>query len=438
MKSSRLLRIVRSVFTKIFLVLLIAGLSINILVAAFSFHVIKDSVKGAWQSKISQYLDYIIKDLGEPPSLERAKQIAAESSVQIRYESPGVTWTTSDDIPPGDKLNSPGNQRTRAMGRYFARGRHIIPVSRGSGVYIFSFNPEFSPANGKGALASLLILALTLVIGCAYFAIRRILKPVKHLSEGVRQITDGRLDYQVPTGRITEFSRLAQAFNAMTLRIRNMLVAKDQLLLDVSHELRSPLTRMKVALELLPEGPARENLGDDIREMETMITGILETARIKNAGEGPRIEAIPARSFLAEIATLYRNMPPGVRIDPIDDNLSIDGDPVLVRIVFNNIITNAVKYSPSHGEPVRILWREDPEYVVFQVRDQGIGIPSTELPYIFEPFYRVDKSRSKGTGGYGLGLSLCKAIMEAHKGRIEVESAPGKGVTVTLSFPITR
>jgi signal transduction histidine kinase len=87
-------------------------------------------------------------------------------------------------------------------------------------------------------------------------------------------------------------------------------------------------------------------------------------------------------------------------------------------------------------EPVRILWKEDSQYAIVQIHDRGIGIPETELPYIFEPFYRVDKSRSRHTGGYGLGLSLCKTIMESHQGRIEVQSAPETGTIVSLFFPL--
>jgi signal transduction histidine kinase len=103
-------------------------------------------------------------------------------------------------------------------------------------------------------------------------------------------------------------------------------------------------------------------------------------------------------------------------------------------MVFNNIITNAIKYSPSDGEAVRLSLRKDEEYTLVQVQDHGLGIPGEDLPYIFEPFYRVDKSRSKRTGGYGLGLSLCKSIMDAHQDKIEVESTLGAGTTISLFF----
>jgi signal transduction histidine kinase len=282
----------------------------------------------------------------------------------------------------------------------------------------------------------MLILLLTIVVLAAYLMIRRILRPVKYLSEGVRQVADGHLDHRVPLGFTTEFNHLAEAFNNMTLRIQSMLHAKDHLLLDVSHELRSPLTRMKVALEFMPDGQAKENVADDIREMEIMISEILEAARLRNTVEGLHIESIPLKNFLSEICAVHTDKPPGIRIGDIPDSASIQGDPMLVKIVFNNIINNAVKYSPPDGEPVDLLWKEDSNYAIVQIQDRGIGIPESELPYVFEPFYRVDKSRSKHTGGYGLGLSLCKTIMESHQGKMEIESTLGIGTTVSLFFPL--
>ena len=111
-------------------------------------------------------------------------------------------------------------------------------------------------------------------------------------------------------------------------------------------------------------------------------------------------------------------------------------DPEQIKTVFKNILANAVKYSGPHSKPVAVSAAARPPYIVVKIADNGIGIPPDELPFIFEPFYRVDKSRTKDTGGFGLGLSLCRTIMDAHEGKIEVESTPDVGTTVTLFFPI--
>ena len=110
-------------------------------------------------------------------------------------------------------------------------------------------------------------------------------------------------------------------------------------------------------------------------------------------------------------------------------------DQELCRTVLKNIISNAVKYSGNAPEPVTVSLFHTSPFTVIAVRDRGMGIPEEDLPYIFEPFYRVEKSRSQTIKGYGLGLNLCKTIMEAHQGNIEIDSAPGKGTTVRLLFP---
>jgi signal transduction histidine kinase len=140
-------------------------------------------------------------------------------------------------------------------------------------------------------------------------------------------------------------------------------------------------------------------------------------------------------NLLEKILPEYEKQPPGVQLDEFADTLEINVDPKQIKTVFQNIISNAIKFSDAGSDPVRISVKPQPHQTVVRIADNGIGIPQEELSFIFEPFYRVDKSRSKDTGGYGLGLSLCKTIMEAHNGKIEVASKPGEGTTVSLFFP---
>ena len=214
-----------------------------------------------------------------------------------------------------------------------------------------------------------------------------------------------------------------------------MLHTKEQLLLDVSHELRSPLTRVKVALEFLPEGKARNSIAEDIAEMEKMINEILETARMHHLHADLKLQPTDLVATLKEILPDYQELPPGVRFDDFPRALVINIDPGQIKTVFKNIISNAIKFSDAACDSVQISVKSEPHHAVVQIADSGIGIPVEELTFIFEPFYRVDKSRSKDTGGYGLGLSLCKTIMEAHGGKIEITSQPGEGTTVSLFFP---
>jgi signal transduction histidine kinase len=131
----------------------------------------------------------------------------------------------------------------------------------------------------------------------------------------------------------------------------------------------------------------------------------------------------------------FEKQPPGIQLVKFSDALEINVDSEQIKTVFKNIFANAIKFSKAESDPVQIMVRQEPHYTVVLIIDNGIGIQPEEISFIFEPFYRVDKSRAKDTGGYGLGLSLCKTIMDAHNGKIEVASEPGEGTTVSLFFP---
>jgi signal transduction histidine kinase len=426
--------IFHSIFARLMLICLVAGLIIILLVGGFFGHLFRKSAQSHLRRNLTQYFTYVARDLGTPPSLERARKIAAESAFQIRFESPEGGWSTSDKIPTLHDLGDKGLSQEQFPIRKIFHQKHPILIQQGTGTFIFVLTQEHTIENGWELWTALLIFLIISVVILTYIAVRHVLNPIKFLAEGVRQVSNGNLDYQMPQWCTAEFDQLSDGYNTMTTRIRTMLHSKEQLLLDVSHELRSPLTRMKVALEMIDEGKVKEPLRDDIREMEAMVSEILEAARLSNAAGELKIEAIPAKKLLQEIGELYTNQPPGLMIDHVPDDVMIQGDRMLVKIVFNNIITNAIKYSPAAGEAVSVSFRQNEEYTVVQVQDHGLGIPADDLPYIFEPFYRVDKSRSKRTGGYGLGLSLCKTIMDAHGDKIEVESTLGVGTTITLFF----
>ncbi len=436
MWRTRLNKIIKSVFTKLLIVILITGVCVNLIVGGF-FWIHRSWVGRPLQQNIYQYLLYIINDLGDPPSLARARQIADVSYLQIRYDGSDQSWSTAEDftaLPKAHWRSGSENPDVR-VGRY--RGRHFVEIKHPAGRFIFGLNPRFDADPERIRLVIILLSLLTLILAGAFLFIRWILRPISWLEEGVREVGRGNLKHRVPLKRSDELRDLAEAFNDMTDRIREMLHTKQQLMLDVSHELRSPLTRMKVALEFLPDGQARRSLNTDVLEMEKMINAILETARRHHLHGKLKLQQIHLADFLEKIFTEYRHQAPGVQRDELPAGLKIKVDPEQIQTVFKNIITNALKFSDPTGDPVRISVKRQPGCTVVQVSDSGIGIPGEELPFIFEPFYRVDKSRSKGAGGYGLGLSLCKTIMEAHGGKIEVASEPGKGTTVSLFFAET-
>jgi signal transduction histidine kinase len=280
-----------------------------------------------------------------------------------------------------------------------------------------------------------LLVLLVVIVLVGHALLRRMIEPIRALNHGVAALGEGNFEVTVPIRNQDELGALSDAFNKMVSRVGEMVKARDQLLLDVSHELRSPLTRMKVALELCENDEHIEKLKTTVIEMETLVTELLELERLRQ-GRGLKLERQDMMEVLRDAIAAFEQITPGVRLEfaPPEAFLLIDADKV--RSVFGNLLENACKYAASDSHAVCVKVREIERSIVVEIEDDGPGIPADDLPSIFEPFFRVDRSRSKRTGGYGLGLSLCKRIMEAHGGHITVRNNSLRGTTFELTFPL--
>lgn len=280
----------------------------------------------------------------------------------------------------------------------------------------------------------LLLFVIVAVVLAAHLMLRHSLRPLRILSDGVTRLGGGELDVRLPRTTGDEFGLLTDAFNQMAGQVREMIVSRDRLLIDVSHELRSPLTRMKVTLALLPEESRRARLAEDVVEMEQMVTGLLELERLRlPRGIKPaRTDLLP---ILREVAATFQAGPPGVHVTSAEREILLDIDGEKVRTALRNLLDNAAKYSLPDSRPIELAVVLAADTAVIRVTDDGVGIPDGEVARLFEPFYRVDRSRSKATGGFGLGLSICQRVMEAHAGSITVERPANRGATFVLTFP---
>jgi len=191
---------------------------------------------------------------------------------------------------------------------------------------------------------------------------------------------------------------------------------------------------MKVALALLPEGEKRSRMEADVSEMEAMITGILELERLRE-GRGIRAERRDLLAIVRDAAASFQAQHPGVVLTLPTSEVLLELDAERMRTLLRNVLDNAAKYSHPDSRPVEIAVLVAPDSVVVRVSDDGPGIADADLHSVFEPFFRSDRSRSKKTGGYGLGLSICKRIMEAHGGQIAAENRAGRGTSIVLTFP---
>jgi signal transduction histidine kinase len=416
-----------SIFAKVVIIMLGLAASLMLLVAFFFGMIVHPRIGASADRLFDEYTRSLA---ALSPDQRAAKEIAQRQGLRIRYEGPAGSWATDDALPTLDQFRRWQAADTDSI--LWGQSHRIVSAPDG-GAYLFSW--EY----GRGikvAHDKLLAHLLILMVGACFVAhvvLRRALRPLRALRDGVARLSEGDLDVVLPNRSRDEFGTLTDAFNQMVGRVKGMIQARDQLLLDVSHELRSPLTRMKVALALMPDGEKKARMDADLSEMEAMLAELLELERLRE-GRGIETERLDLVELLREVAEAFENGRPGVTVTSVAEEIPLEIDGDRIRTVLRNLLENAVKYSLPDSRPVEVAASREDGTVVVCVKDDGPGIPEADLAYLFEPFFRVDRSRSKKTGGYGLGLSICKRIMEAHGGSISATSNTGRGATFTLRF----
>jgi heavy metal sensor kinase len=260
----------------------------------------------------------------------------------------------------------------------------------------------------------------------------------------VRQITAENLQLRLSLPDTKdEIKQLAETFNDMLEKINRSFVSQKQFIQDVSHELRTPLTVLKGELEVALKRDRsadayrfilQSNL-EEIDKIHRILEDLLVLARLDS--EDTTLKKKPAdivqfiRDIVGDVEILTQQK--GITISlHAGESVILDFDRERMRRVFFNILDNAIKFTPEHGNITLTLAKEN-HIIVIRVSDTGVGIPQEDLPFIFDRFYRADKSRS--SEGFGLGLSITKSIIQAHKGAIACNSEPGRGTTFTISLP---
>jgi signal transduction histidine kinase len=430
----RIKRLFHSVFTRLLIATLAAGLAITFTVIA-GFVMIRLHSQSAFERNLMLYADYLVDDLGDPPDEIRARSIAQRSGMVIRFDHPDQIWQTGP-LPRFFNVKRAWTRRHPSgltLGN--SKGHHFIRLAHGGGELTFVAPRDDHRSELAIWFLVAMAMAMITVLGAAYLFIRKTLKPLHTLKAGVNTVGAGMLEHRIPETGPSELRDLAQAFNSMAGRLNRLLRSKEQLLLDVSHELRSPITRLKVQLEFLEDAEVRESLRSDLAEMEAMVAALLESARMRHTAAALNRKSVQVGDLIRSLVSEFKDRPPGVALGQLVDE-PVTLDPEKIRIVLRNLLDNALKHTPEDGPAVSISTIGMPDRLEIVVEDRGEGIPAEALPHLFEPFYRPDVSRSRKTGGYGLGLSLSKAIVDAHGGSIDLTSTLGKGTTVTVNLPL--
>ena len=456
-----------------------ALLLVTLLVALFT-----QGLSSQWRRSIRphlvQYVRYVQDDLGSPPDPERAEALAATLPVTIAiYRDGRFVHATDGRRPALDELRfrrlpsrahagsardaspsrgarlSGAEPMRAAIARERRREGTVLRIERGRNtVYYHLEPPPGRRARGADGLY-LALLAVTLVLLGSYLAIRRQLSPIRRIQRGVGRMSDGELEHRLALRGRDDLAELGRSIDEMAGRIGDMLDAKRQLLLAISHELRSPLARARVAVELLPESRQRERLEADLADMARLIDDLMESERLRTPHAALHRERLDLVRLVAEELAPHALAPRLVDERGRRDRRATGrphgrrrrgrhgrsrhgrgptrrcpSSPTRhgLRVLIRNLVGNALRHGRStDGEArVTLTLSRRPETVRIEVADLGPGIPPEHLAAVTEPFHRPDAARTRASGGVGLGLSLARLVAEAHGGSLRVDSDPVK------------
>lgn len=381
---------------------------------------------------VSDYVDRLAAEIGTPPNTQKAWELVERLPLSVRISGPVVNWSShpleqerthdrwirSDDGPP------------RVFDRNTLDGHRIRFSLR---MPVWHDRPHFI-----GWITLAILLALTAL---AYGRVRRMLLPLDDIRIGALRFGAG--DFSQPitlchAQRPDELHELAETINAMGADIHQMLEAKRALLLAISHELRSPLTRARLHTELLPETAevqaCRDALLRDLALMRDLITDLLESERLASPHVALQRERVDLAALVQEVLTSL----PGSAIVQLRFSAGLPRlalDASRMRLLLRNLLDNALRHGAgSDGPPTVALEPLQDGGVQLTVRDRGPGVTDEQLARLGQPFYRPDAARSREGGGVGLGLYLCRLVVAAHGGRWAVRRAD-PGLEICVTFP---
>jgi signal transduction histidine kinase len=449
-----LLRTGHSLSARLLLIFFLASMAYGY-AARYAFTLFQDTdyLRRIAGAHIALHAEYIINDIGSPPDIERAQAIVDSIPVDIRIVGPNFDWSSSPDFYPveaipfgpatwlelGEASRTNVDEWLERLDRVeFARYEEHTLFKFSDGEYDILFaSPRISempePTYGTWIIGIIGIVVLFL----CYLAVRWVFLPIRWMQDGAARIGKGELEYRIPTPRHDELGDLSRDINSMADDVEEMLEAKRQLMLAISHELRSPLTRSRVALELIDDEVARKHILEDISEMESLITDLLESEALNTRHAILRREPVNVMELVESVLEIdFNNRNTGISLDMQADIPQAELDVTRIRLLLRNLIDNGLRYNPEDGDPLKVQVHMHDGNLQIVVRDHGPGIAEEDLKHVTEAFYRADPARSRSTGGVGLGLYLCRRIVEVHGGTMEIDNQPDSGARVTVSLPI--
>lgn len=396
------------------------------------------------------YVDHLAREVGSPPSIARAQAITARLPITLRISGPQVNWDSQPGAA-GQGLPPPGWAREPAL-RHGGDGENLLVRTTPDG-HRLEFGLNMQIWQQRPRIAWITLAALLLLTALAYLYVRRLLRPLDEIRAGAERFGAGRFEQPIPVrcaNKPDELGQLAATINTMGSDIHQMLDAKRALLLAMSHELRSPLTRARLNAELLPDATGadapRQALLRDLGEMARLITDLLESERLAGSHAALHREPVDLVDLAHEVVAELGNRHAGaaaIRMQAPSALPVLALDRARMRLLLRNLLDNALRHSHYFGQnpgvsatlPPELHLRVQGTELEIEVRDHGPGVPPEHLAQLAQAFYRPDSARQRATGGVGLGLYLCRLVAQAHGGRLELRNA-GPGLAVRVVLPV--
>lgn len=426
----------QSLFIRL-LAIFIISIALFVFIMSTAITLIYQKQAQEWNSFdfFEHHINFVIDDFGVPPDLERVRSLTERLPVAVLIKDARGNWLFEDqDIDPDRiKERRPLNDNVLSLSHGRTKG---LQVSRNGYEYLLFGRQSF--ADKHDLIISLLTTSVVLlVLFLNYLMVRHLLRPIKMLNEGAERISQGELHYRVPLKHKDELGVLTSSINNMADSLNGMLEAKRQLLLGISHELRTPITRAKIQLEMMPRSDERSSLMEDINELDMLVSDLLEAERLNSQHAGLSAEQVNIHQLTDELVAQFWSDNPLIQwhYPAPAEQLAVRLDKLRYQLLLRNLVSNALKYGDDKPIDISITKSNEKNSLILEVRDQGQGIAEEHLAHITEPFYRTDDARQRQTGGFGLGLYLCRLIAEAHGGELTVSSTLGKGTSMRVSFP---
>lgn len=424
--------------------LLLAALFAWGVVAGIRWAYSADDLRTLISGHLSLHVDYVRRDIGSPPRLDRALAITEQVPVDIHVRGPGVSWSSDPRFPdpatlefgPSDYFSDePGALFDKLEGVDFAtRDNHNFLRFNEGDYQIVVATPKIATVRSRPPLIPILVGFALLLVLLAYLAVRWLFRPIATIRTGAAYIGAGHFTHRIRTRRDDELGELAGDINRMAGKVEGMLDAKRQLLLGVSHELRSPISRLTLGLALQDESAATQGLRADVEEMRSIVETLLDAERLEARHSALQRQAVVPADLVREMVARFFAGEPRLQLTLADTPPAML-DVARVQLMLKNLVSNALRFSAPEDGPVELAVTGDGTTIEFRVRDHGPGIPPDQRAGLGEPFYRPDASRTRDTGGTGLGLFLARQVARAHGGELSLEDVAGRGALFVVRLP---